>query len=149
MVSPSLARRALPQQVQAVGPGTMTRSRGRCSENGLRDGRSRVNGERGDIGSFGGGHFCRQFVLGGAHVQVFEFQRYLVQQARGAFRAWAELGAVMSGLEWRRRWRTEENRTGRCSPRRIVAAFAGVGTNVQKSRNQAAARSSVSSIACG
>ena len=43
MSSPSLDSRAPPQQGQAVGPGTITRSRGRCSGNGLRDGRLRVN----------------------------------------------------------------------------------------------------------
>ena len=32
-----------PQQRQAVGPGTITRSRGRCLGNGLRAGRLRVN----------------------------------------------------------------------------------------------------------
>jgi hypothetical protein len=44
IVSPSLARRAPPQQVHAVGPGTMTRSRGRWSGKGLRAGRLRMNG---------------------------------------------------------------------------------------------------------
>jgi hypothetical protein len=41
--SPSLDSRDPPQQAQAVGPGMITRSRGRCSGNGLRDGRLRVN----------------------------------------------------------------------------------------------------------
>src|SRR5215831_12565700 len=31
-----------PQQAQALGPGTITRSRGRCAGNGLRDGLRRV-----------------------------------------------------------------------------------------------------------
>src|SRR5260370_24150747 len=43
MSSPSLDSRAPPQQAQAVGPGMITRSRGRWSGNGLRDGRLRVN----------------------------------------------------------------------------------------------------------
>jgi hypothetical protein len=43
MSSPSLDSRAPPQQAQATGPGTTTRSRGRCSGNGWRDGRLRVN----------------------------------------------------------------------------------------------------------
>jgi hypothetical protein len=41
-VSPSLRSRPPPQQRQAVGPGTITRSRGRCAGNGLRAGRLRV-----------------------------------------------------------------------------------------------------------
>ena len=41
--SPSLRSRAPPQQAQAVGPGTITRSRGRCSGKGWRAGRLRVN----------------------------------------------------------------------------------------------------------
>ena len=40
--SPSLDSRVPPQQAQAVGAGSTTRSRGRCSGNGLRDGRLRV-----------------------------------------------------------------------------------------------------------
>ena len=43
MTSRSLDSRDPPQQAQAVGPGTIRRSRGRCSGNGLRDGRLRVN----------------------------------------------------------------------------------------------------------
>ena len=43
MSSPSLESRAPPQQAQATGPGMITRSRGRWSGNGLRDGRLRVN----------------------------------------------------------------------------------------------------------
>ena len=43
MSSPSLDNRAPPQQAHAVGAGTITRSRGRCSGKGLRDGRLRVN----------------------------------------------------------------------------------------------------------
>ena len=41
-VSPSLRRRVPPQQAQAVGPGTRTRSRGKCAGNGWRRGRLRV-----------------------------------------------------------------------------------------------------------
>jgi hypothetical protein len=40
--SPNFDRRAPPQQGQAVGPGTITRSRGKCSGKGLRAGRCRV-----------------------------------------------------------------------------------------------------------
>jgi hypothetical protein len=43
MSSPSFDSRAPPQQAQAVGPGTIFRSRGKCSGKGLRDGRLRVN----------------------------------------------------------------------------------------------------------
>ena len=43
IVSPRLRSRLPPQQTQMVGPGTITRSRGRCSGNGLRAGRLRVN----------------------------------------------------------------------------------------------------------
>src|SRR5256884_8255753 len=43
MPSPSLDSRAPPQQAHATGPSTITRSRGRCSGNGWRDGRLRVN----------------------------------------------------------------------------------------------------------
>jgi hypothetical protein len=42
VVSPSLRSRPLPQHRHAVGPGTITRSRGKCSGNGLRAGRLRV-----------------------------------------------------------------------------------------------------------
>ena len=41
--SPSFDSRVPPQQAQDVGPRTTTRSRGRCSGKGLRDGRLRVN----------------------------------------------------------------------------------------------------------
>ena len=41
-VSPNLLSRAPPQQGQLVGPGTITRSRGRCSGKGWREGRLRV-----------------------------------------------------------------------------------------------------------
>src|SRR3954465_11199029 len=40
--SPSLVGVAEPQQAQAVGPGTILRSRGRCAGNGLREGFLRV-----------------------------------------------------------------------------------------------------------
>ena len=40
--SPSLASLLEPQQAQALGPGTTTRSRGRCAGNGWRDGLRRV-----------------------------------------------------------------------------------------------------------
>jgi hypothetical protein len=47
--SPSLRSRPPPQQRQAVGPGTITRSRGRCAGNGLREGFLRVNGRTGIV----------------------------------------------------------------------------------------------------
>src|SRR5215212_9902037 len=40
--SPSLCNLVEPQHEQAVGPGTITRSRGRSAENGLRDGLLRL-----------------------------------------------------------------------------------------------------------
>src|SRR5260370_37575889 len=40
--SPSLASLVEPQHAHDVGPGTITRSRGRCAENGLRAGLLRV-----------------------------------------------------------------------------------------------------------
>src|SRR4051794_38722017 len=43
MSSPSLTSRVDPQQLQAVGPATTIRSRGRSSGNGLREGFLRVN----------------------------------------------------------------------------------------------------------
>lgn len=43
MSSPNLDSRAPPQQAHTTGPGTITRSRGRCPGNGWRDGRLRVN----------------------------------------------------------------------------------------------------------
>ncbi len=43
MSSPSLRNRVLPQHRQAVGPGSTTRSRGRCAGKGWRAGRLRVN----------------------------------------------------------------------------------------------------------
>ncbi len=51
----------------------MTRSRGRCSGNGLRDGRLRVNGRR---------------------FQLLQLQFQLIDEARGALRALAEALAV-------------------------------------------------------
>ena len=40
--SPSFDSRPPPQQAQAIGPGTITRSRGRCSGKGWREGRLRL-----------------------------------------------------------------------------------------------------------
>src|ERR1700688_830690 len=45
MSSPSRDSRDPPQQLQATGPGTITRSRGRWSGNGWRDGRLSVDGD--------------------------------------------------------------------------------------------------------
>src|SRR5437016_1240822 len=42
MSSPNLRRRGLPQHRQTVGPGSITRSRGRCSGKGWRAGRLRI-----------------------------------------------------------------------------------------------------------
>ena len=47
--SPSLASRVEPQHAQAVGPGTIDRSRGRCAGNGLRDGFLRVKARTGVV----------------------------------------------------------------------------------------------------
>src|SRR5947207_13883761 len=43
MSSPSLDSREPPHQAHAVGPRTISRSRGKCAGNRWRDGRSRVN----------------------------------------------------------------------------------------------------------
>lgn len=82
--SPSLRGRSLPQQEQVVGPGSTTRSGGRCSGNGLRAGRLRVDAATAD-GGFGG-----NLILGGRALELLEGQLHLVEQPRRPFRALAE-----------------------------------------------------------
>ena len=83
--SPSLASRVEPQQVQAVGPGTTIRSRGRCSGKGLRDGFLRVNERnrraRGRRRLLGG-----ELVLRRRRFELLEFQLHLVEKPRACVR---------------------------------------------------------------
>ena len=84
-VSPSLRRRVPPQQSQVAGAGMTTRSRAKCSGNGWRDGRLRVNGR--NRRRLGGGALGGDLVLGGGGLQLFELQLHLVEKARRALRA--------------------------------------------------------------
>ena len=78
MSSPSLRSRVPPQHGQVVGPGSTTRSRGRCSGKGWRAGRLRVKATT-FVGlrhrALGG-----DLVLGGRTLQFLELQLHLVEQ---------------------------------------------------------------------
>ena len=78
--SPSLARRVPPQQAQDVGAGSTTRSRGRCSGKGRRDGRRRVNAAT--VVVLAAARSAAQLILGGGRLQLLELQLQLVEQAR-------------------------------------------------------------------
>ena len=79
-LSDGLAQLAQPAPTAAkhvVGPGTITRSRGRCSGNGLRAGRLRVNAATFVVlatANLGG-----DLVLGGGTLQLLELQLDLVE----------------------------------------------------------------------
>ena len=62
-----------------------TRSRGRCSGNGLRDGRLRSNGF--DRGGIAAAMLGRQFVLGWRRLQLLELKLHLFEQPRLALGA--------------------------------------------------------------
>ena len=66
-----------PQQRQAVGPGTITRSRGRCSGNGLRAGALAGKGRH--HRGFGHRHLGGNLVLGGSTLQLLEPQLDLIE----------------------------------------------------------------------
>ena len=76
--SPIFDNRSDPQHAQDVGPGTTTRSRGRCSGKGLRDGLRWTNPltsvvrAAGDVG--------RRLVLGGARSELVEREFQLVEK---------------------------------------------------------------------
>ena len=84
--SPSLRSASPPQQLQAVGPGTTTRSRGRCSGNGLRAGRLRMKAATTCRGP-GRGLLGLKLILGGCGLQLLQLQFHLVEQARRPLRA--------------------------------------------------------------
>src|SRR5277367_4358975 len=65
--SPSLDNRALPQQRQAVGPGTITRWRGRCSGKGRH---RRGLGQR---------HLGSELIRSGRRLQLLELQLDLIE----------------------------------------------------------------------
>ena len=83
--SPILASRSEPQQAQAVGPGTMTRSRGRCSGNGLRPSSCAWTNEL----SWRSRRLGHQRVLGRRGFELLELQFHLVEQALSALGALA------------------------------------------------------------
>src|SRR3954451_9091492 len=84
--SPSLASRVDPQHVHAVGPGTMIRSRGRCSANGLREGLLRVK-ERTVVSAGRGGSLGGELILRGRRLELLKFEFHLVQKARAPLAA--------------------------------------------------------------
>ena len=124
MSSPSFDSCAEPQQGQLSGAAITTRSRGRCSGNGLRDGRLRSNDltvcvrRRGLLG--------RQLVLGRRRLELLELKLHLLEQPRLALRARAvELAPQLLDLELQmgdqrfaaRQIRLRIGRFGRASPR--------------------------------
>ena len=98
IVSPSLRSRVPPQQGQVVGAGTTTRSRGRCSGNGLRAGRLRVKAATVVVLAAA----CSAAISSSVAValQLLELQLHLVEQPRRALRARAvELPLELLDLE--------------------------------------------------
>ena len=94
MSSPIFTMRSEPQQEQAVGASITTRSRGRCSGNGLRAGRRRSNPATVVVfASLLGG----DLVLGGGGLEFLELQLHLVDQPGAAFGAVAILLAPELG----------------------------------------------------
>jgi hypothetical protein len=75
MSSPSLRSRGLPQHRQAVGPGSTTRSRGRCLGKGW------LAGEGHDIRGLGDGLLGGDLVLGRRTLELLEGQRHLIDIA--------------------------------------------------------------------
>ena len=82
--SPSLRRREPPQHAHAVGASITTRSRGRCSGKVLRSGASA--GEAGDRRRLRDRLLRGEFVFRGARLQLFEFERQLLDEPRRALR---------------------------------------------------------------
>ena len=79
------------------GPGTISRSRGRCSGKGLRDGRLRVKADT--RGGPGRGLLGRQLVFGCRSFQLLELQLELVEQvASDATQAGAAFGALAEAV---------------------------------------------------
>ena len=87
--------RAAAAEARASGPGTTTRSRGRCSGNGLRAGRLRVNARH--CRGLGRGYLGSDLVGGSRGLQLFQLQFHLVQQPRGPLGVRAEPFAVQLG----------------------------------------------------
>jgi hypothetical protein len=85
MSSPNLRSRGLPQHKHCVGPGSTTRSRGRCSGKGWRAGALAGKGQH--IGGPGHGPLGRDLVLGGRTLELLKGQLDLVEQPHRAFRA--------------------------------------------------------------
>ena len=81
-----LGEPAEPQQGQAVGPGTITRSRGRCAGNGLRAGFLRVKARTASCRRCGR-LLGRELVLGRRSFQLLELKLHLVEQTRLALAA--------------------------------------------------------------
>ena len=79
MSSPSFDSLAEPQQGQFVGAAMTTRSRGRCSGNGFRDGRLRSKALTVEAL---GCHLRRQFVFAGISFEFFELQFHLFEKPR-------------------------------------------------------------------
>ena len=98
MSSPSLRSRGLPQHRQTVGPGSTTRSRGRCSGKGWRAGRLRVKATT--FVGLGHGVLGGDLVLGRRTLELLEGQRHLIEQLHAAFRALAvELARQLGDLQ--------------------------------------------------
>src|SRR5262245_27798218 len=85
--SPSLASLVEPQHAQAVGPGTMTRSRGRCAGNGLREGFSRVKPRTAVVSLAEAATFSGELVLGGGGFEFLQFELQLFEKPHLAFTA--------------------------------------------------------------
>src|ERR1700704_4610873 len=89
MSSPSLESLVEPQHAQAVGPGTRTRSRGRCGGNGFGPGlagRGRRT-QRARPAGLGGGLLGRDLVFGGRRFAVFQLELHLIKQLAPALGA--------------------------------------------------------------
>src|SRR5215217_4701142 len=81
--SPSLASLVEPQQAQALGPGTITRSRGRCAGNGWRVGFLRVKARTCVVSPADAAAFsAARSVLGGRSLELFELQLHLIEKTR-------------------------------------------------------------------
>ena len=87
MSSPSLRSRALPQHGHAVGPGSTTRSRGRCG--GKRLARRAFAVEARHLRRFCGGALRGDLILAGGALEFREGQLHLLDEPDAAFRALA------------------------------------------------------------
>ena len=97
---------------KSVGPGTITRSRGRCSGKGLRAGRLRVNAVT--VVVLADRHLGGDLVLGGRTLQLLELQLHLIEKPRrrapsaahraGASASRSAVADERSGPDRRRPW---------------------------------------------